>query len=211
VDKKSKVSVAGATGGSSRNLWVSGLSSSTRATDLKQVFSKYGKVRHSTVVVQFDLQLHCLCGEFSVFCLHLWFLPLFRGLWYIHESCMCDTNNHGSWATYTVWITHICICVTHIGVCQGTQLYAGQVQDRWYKDVTCSIHMTFFVSAGYRRQSGDKCSYAWCQMLWLCDYGDKRWCFKMHSASAQDRTAWADDICWTGEPLCSSFLCQIAV
>jgi len=49
VDKKSKVSVGGATGGSSRNLWVSGLSSSTRATDLKQVFSKYGKVRQSTV------------------------------------------------------------------------------------------------------------------------------------------------------------------
>jgi len=49
VDKKSKVSMGGATGGSSRNLWVSGLSSSTRATDLKQVFSKYGKVRHSTL------------------------------------------------------------------------------------------------------------------------------------------------------------------
>jgi RNA recognition motif-containing protein len=46
-------------GGSSRNLWVSGLSSSTRATDLKQVFSKYGKVRHSPVLVQIELQLHC--------------------------------------------------------------------------------------------------------------------------------------------------------
>jgi RNA recognition motif-containing protein len=44
VDKKGKC-VGGATSGSSRNLWVSGLSSSTRATDLKQVFSKYGKVR----------------------------------------------------------------------------------------------------------------------------------------------------------------------
>lgn len=30
--------------GSGRNLWVSGLSSSTRATDLKNLFSKYGKV-----------------------------------------------------------------------------------------------------------------------------------------------------------------------
>jgi hypothetical protein len=48
VDKKGK-SVGGATSGSSRNLWVSGLSSSTRATDLKQVFSKYGKVRHGAV------------------------------------------------------------------------------------------------------------------------------------------------------------------
>ncbi|XP_075222207.1 uncharacterized protein LOC142324939 isoform X2 [Lycorma delicatula] len=34
----------------SRNLWVSGLSSSTRATDLKQVFSKYGKVVGAKVV-----------------------------------------------------------------------------------------------------------------------------------------------------------------
>ncbi|GLG96551.1 Uncharacterized protein GBIM_03497 [Gryllus bimaculatus] len=39
-----------ATTGSSRNLWVSGLSSSTRATDLKQVFSKYGKVIGAKVV-----------------------------------------------------------------------------------------------------------------------------------------------------------------
>ena len=30
--------------GASRNLWVSGLSSTTRATDLKTLFSKYGKV-----------------------------------------------------------------------------------------------------------------------------------------------------------------------
>lgn len=34
----------------SRNLWVSGLASSTRATDLKQVFSKYGKVIGAKVV-----------------------------------------------------------------------------------------------------------------------------------------------------------------
>ncbi|NXF41677.1 SAFB1 factor, partial [Nyctibius bracteatus] len=36
--------------GSGRNLWVSGLSSSTRATDLKNVFSKYGKVVGAKVV-----------------------------------------------------------------------------------------------------------------------------------------------------------------
>lgn len=35
---------AGAAASSSRNLWVSGLSSTTRATDLKTLFSKYGKV-----------------------------------------------------------------------------------------------------------------------------------------------------------------------
>lgn len=36
--------------GSSRNLWVSGLASTTRATDLKQIFSKYGKVIGAKVV-----------------------------------------------------------------------------------------------------------------------------------------------------------------
>ncbi|XP_011151334.1 SAFB-like transcription modulator [Harpegnathos saltator] len=38
------------TNASSRNLWVSGLSSCTRATDLKQIFSKYGKVIGAKVV-----------------------------------------------------------------------------------------------------------------------------------------------------------------
>lgn len=48
IDKKtSQVSPINA---SSRNLWVSGLSSSTRATDLKQIFSKYGKVIGAKVV-----------------------------------------------------------------------------------------------------------------------------------------------------------------
>ncbi|XP_056459938.1 scaffold attachment factor B1 isoform X1 [Gadus chalcogrammus] len=36
--------------GASRNLWVSGLSSTTRATDLKTLFSKYGKVVGAKVV-----------------------------------------------------------------------------------------------------------------------------------------------------------------
>lgn len=39
-----------ASGGSSKNLWVSGLATTTRATDLKQVFSKYGKVIGAKVV-----------------------------------------------------------------------------------------------------------------------------------------------------------------
>lgn len=39
-----------AKGSSGRNLWVSGLSSTTRATDLKQLFSKYGKVVGAKVV-----------------------------------------------------------------------------------------------------------------------------------------------------------------
>uniref|UniRef100_A0A3B5AJ25 Scaffold attachment factor B2-like n=1 Tax=Stegastes partitus TaxID=144197 RepID=A0A3B5AJ25_9TELE len=40
----------GAAASSSRNLWVSGLSSTTRATDLKTLFSKYGKVVGAKVV-----------------------------------------------------------------------------------------------------------------------------------------------------------------
>ncbi|XP_061457279.1 scaffold attachment factor B1-like isoform X2 [Rhineura floridana] len=39
-----------ASSSSGRNLWVSGLSSSTRATDLKNLFSKYGKVMGAKVV-----------------------------------------------------------------------------------------------------------------------------------------------------------------
>lgn len=35
---------AGSAAATSKNLWVSGLSSTTRATDLKTLFSKYGKV-----------------------------------------------------------------------------------------------------------------------------------------------------------------------
>ncbi|XP_075222209.1 uncharacterized protein LOC142324939 isoform X4 [Lycorma delicatula] len=53
-DKKQQSSGGGSSNSGaaicSRNLWVSGLSSSTRATDLKQVFSKYGKVVGAKVV-----------------------------------------------------------------------------------------------------------------------------------------------------------------
>uniref|UniRef100_A0A1B6I6Q1 RRM domain-containing protein n=2 Tax=Homalodisca liturata TaxID=320908 RepID=A0A1B6I6Q1_9HEMI len=50
-DKNKKISASsGGVGGSSRNLWVSGLATTTRATDLKQVFSKYGKVIGAKVV-----------------------------------------------------------------------------------------------------------------------------------------------------------------
>lgn len=45
-----KISQISPTNASSRNLWVAGLSSSTRATDLKQIFSKYGKVVGAKVV-----------------------------------------------------------------------------------------------------------------------------------------------------------------
>lgn len=37
-------SVSGSSGSSTRNLWVSGLSSNTKAADLKNLFGKYGKV-----------------------------------------------------------------------------------------------------------------------------------------------------------------------
>uniref|UniRef100_A0ABD2WW55 RRM domain-containing protein n=1 Tax=Trichogramma kaykai TaxID=54128 RepID=A0ABD2WW55_9HYME len=48
-DSKEKSS-SSSSNSSSRNLWVSGLSHSTRATDLKQIFSKYGKVIGAKVV-----------------------------------------------------------------------------------------------------------------------------------------------------------------
>lgn len=43
--KGSSSSTSSSSSSSGRNLWVSGLASSTRAQDLKSVFSKYGKVR----------------------------------------------------------------------------------------------------------------------------------------------------------------------
>ncbi|XP_015589519.1 SAFB-like transcription modulator isoform X2 [Cephus cinctus] len=49
-DKDKKISPISPANASSRNLWVSGLSSTTRATDLKQIFSKYGKVIGAKVV-----------------------------------------------------------------------------------------------------------------------------------------------------------------
>ncbi|KAG7213776.1 hypothetical protein KM043_002997 [Ampulex compressa] len=49
-DKDKKTLQLSPANASSRNLWVSGLSSSTRATDLKQIFSKYGKVIGAKVV-----------------------------------------------------------------------------------------------------------------------------------------------------------------
>ncbi|XP_029987867.1 scaffold attachment factor B1 isoform X2 [Sphaeramia orbicularis] len=48
--KDEKAAGGGAAASNSRNLWVSGLSSTTRATDLKTLFSKYGKVVGAKVV-----------------------------------------------------------------------------------------------------------------------------------------------------------------
>ncbi|XP_039985240.1 scaffold attachment factor B1 [Xiphias gladius] len=48
--KDEKAAGSGAAASNSRNLWVSGLSSTTRATDLKTLFSKYGKVVGAKVV-----------------------------------------------------------------------------------------------------------------------------------------------------------------
>ncbi|XP_053934178.1 SAFB-like transcription modulator isoform X5 [Cuculus canorus] len=49
-DKGSASSVSGSSGSSTRNLWVSGLSSNTKAADLKNLFGKYGKVLGAKVV-----------------------------------------------------------------------------------------------------------------------------------------------------------------
>ncbi|XP_028300208.1 scaffold attachment factor B1 isoform X2 [Gouania willdenowi] len=48
--KEEKAAEDGAAASSSKNLWVSGLASTTRATDLKTLFSKYGKVIGAKVV-----------------------------------------------------------------------------------------------------------------------------------------------------------------
>ena len=44
TDKKKGIGSSSINGGT-RNLWVSGLSAGTRATDLKHHFSKFGKVK----------------------------------------------------------------------------------------------------------------------------------------------------------------------
>lgn len=45
-------STTGSSGSSTKNIWVSGLSSNTKAADLKNLFGKYGKV-HSIYLVIF--------------------------------------------------------------------------------------------------------------------------------------------------------------
>ncbi|XP_018108513.1 SAFB-like transcription modulator isoform X5 [Xenopus laevis] len=50
ASKEDKGSTSGTSGSSTRNLWVSGLSSNTKAADLKNLFGKYGKVLSAKVV-----------------------------------------------------------------------------------------------------------------------------------------------------------------
>ncbi|XP_054458958.1 scaffold attachment factor B1 [Anoplopoma fimbria] len=50
TESKDEKAAGSAVAGTSKNLWVSGLSSTTRATDLKTLFSKYGKVVGAKVV-----------------------------------------------------------------------------------------------------------------------------------------------------------------
>ncbi|XP_054421329.1 SAFB-like transcription modulator isoform X4 [Pteronotus mesoamericanus] len=49
-DKGSTSSTSGSSGSSTKNIWVSGLSSNTKAADLKNLFGKYGKVLSAKVV-----------------------------------------------------------------------------------------------------------------------------------------------------------------
>ncbi|XP_063099443.1 SAFB-like transcription modulator isoform X4 [Cavia porcellus] len=49
-DKGSTGSTSGGSGSSTKNIWVSGLSSNTKAADLKNLFGKYGKVLSAKVV-----------------------------------------------------------------------------------------------------------------------------------------------------------------
>ncbi|XP_075431914.1 SAFB-like transcription modulator isoform X1 [Ascaphus truei] len=50
TSKEEKGSTSSTSGSSTRNLWVSGLSSNTKAADLKNLFGKYGKVLSAKVV-----------------------------------------------------------------------------------------------------------------------------------------------------------------
>ncbi|XP_073509063.1 SAFB-like transcription modulator isoform X2 [Phyllobates terribilis] len=50
TSKDDKGSISGTSGSSLRNMWVSGLSSNTKAADLKNLFGKYGKVLSAKVV-----------------------------------------------------------------------------------------------------------------------------------------------------------------
>ena len=65
TDKK-KSTTSSSSNGSSRNLWVSGLSTSTRATDLKHHFSKFGKVRDLNVFSRIEFLIY-LNGYFFLF------------------------------------------------------------------------------------------------------------------------------------------------
>ncbi|XP_017909764.1 PREDICTED: SAFB-like transcription modulator isoform X3 [Capra hircus] len=49
-EKGSTISASGSSGSSTKNIWVSGLSSNTKAADLKNLFGKYGKVLSAKVV-----------------------------------------------------------------------------------------------------------------------------------------------------------------
>lgn len=70
----------------SRNLWVSSLSTTTRATDLKALFSKYGKVGHSTEKWFYELKK--------------WFL-LFKTLQIILKVAM---ETHRAFYIHSIWI-----------------------------------------------------------------------------------------------------------
>jgi len=78
------VAAGSAAASNSRNLWVSGLSSTTRATDLKTLFSKYGKVslyRLSCTVVKRQRIYRSLV--FAPKCWTLFIYFIFPGLLYL--------------------------------------------------------------------------------------------------------------------------------
>lgn len=88
IDKKKGVGGNSTGGGSSsRNLWVSGLSTSTRATDLKHLFSKYGKVNKFVFVSSFCLVLVLDRSENATYYL------FGRSLW-LCQQCSSYVNAH---------------------------------------------------------------------------------------------------------------------
>lgn len=114
---------AGAAASSSRNLWVSGLSSTTRATDLKTLFSKYGKVsRLKTVSHQ--------CRQTLTFCMDA--TGNIYGLYKCPAGCRSEGGDQCQKSRGSLlWVCHH---VIHRG---SNQVYQPPSQDRvaWQDDL----------------------------------------------------------------------------
>lgn len=114
---------AGGAAATSKNLWVSGLSSTTRATDLKTLFSKYGKV---------SPHILCLCHQdFSPFYFNIGFFPHLLGSF--SSGCRCQGGDQCQEPRCSLlWLCHH---VFHRG---GNKVHQSPSQD-WvaWKDDLC--------------------------------------------------------------------------
>lgn len=74
-------STSGSSGSSTKNIWVSGLSSNTKAADLKNLFGKYGKVHFLSIFLVSPFEMGI------IFKVVLYNLPIscFSQDWYRHN------------------------------------------------------------------------------------------------------------------------------